>query len=272
MDSDPTPESPFEPGFAPEPPRSPFEPGSVPQPAAAEDVVGSRLGISHLMVATACVAVYLGFSGLTMTRYWEENTPAHTFFWTTEGISGGIALAGLVLWAARRRRNVPFPVLPGEYLWACLGLNALFGLSIHTMLMCLFAAQESEHVISSFATLFGGLQYLRSFLAGLVFLWATLGVERGRWRLLFLAGLSVHAAAMLTCCEGFYAGGMLRWYTEVAMTAVADLVLVALVLLDRPLWRIRPWTHWAGVGVTFWAGATYFSWFAWWWIVERPQM
>ena len=107
MSSEKPPQSPLEPGtdspdFTSKPPgepRSPFAPDyHLSEPA------DPRLGIVHLLVATACVAIYLGL----------EQT----------------ARGGLLLWVARRLRGMPFPRHPGEYMLVVEGILCLLFLGL----------------------------------------------------------------------------------------------------------------------------------------------
>ncbi len=111
-------------------------PNDSPDAQPLSDAVGiepPRLGISHLMVLTACVAVYLGIARGLFGRYaqpdWEQSLGTfQAILWGLHGIGAGAGLAGLILFVARRRRGWPFPVHPGEYLLVMIGVSTLLGL------------------------------------------------------------------------------------------------------------------------------------------------
>jgi hypothetical protein len=103
-----------------------------PPPATADDASAKvscpRLGLIHLLMWTACVAVWLGLQRVVGQLFWNSAHPfgdsilkiADTVL---TSLGNGAALGGLLLWVARRRRGLPFPKHPGEYLLVVLGLS-----------------------------------------------------------------------------------------------------------------------------------------------------
>ena len=127
MTSDGPPQSPFPPGYVPAgfpwgEPKSPFAAGYDPDRWAEP-----RLGILHLLGATTCVAVYLGLAQTAqlITADLADRADGNVVYEGSavlHGLGSGIALGGLLLWMARRRRGVlrqreidAVPVSPAEF-------------------------------------------------------------------------------------------------------------------------------------------------------------
>jgi hypothetical protein len=203
-----------------------------------------RLGISHLLVWTTCVAFYLGI----MRSFWllsPEQLETPIFFRIIDGLYGmgsGTALVGLVLFAARRYRRIRFPVYPGEVLLVALGASTVLGL-MKTMLIW-FALPESDLL---------SLQWLRliDLVSGLgnalIYFIAAVRVKVTRWRT-YLATVVVVSA--LHGCALF----RLPWaiIPYIVTSPLPSLVLAVVVLMDVIQRKKYPWTHWVGVGIAVW--------------------
>lgn len=239
MDPD-VPQSPLAPDCPPQSSAQPIDPSGEPEQP--------RLGILHLLVWPACVAVYLGILGLVFPTDASGRMPVH---WVLNAIGSGAALGGLLLWVARRLRGWRFPRYPGEYLLAALGLCALlFGLwyPLSGMLV-----RRGANVFPSNAVNIALTVVLLGRVA--VFVWAGVRVKvrRWRWLLLAIAVESALPAAMLWVGPLAYFRPLWLGY-EVAQAAIV-VWLVALSGTDHLRGFRYPWTHWLGVAVPLWQGA-----------------
>ncbi len=85
-----------------------------------------RLSIMHLLVWTACVAVYFSFIRTRAQYVQAQYTSGPGVFPVLYGLGFGTALAGLVLLASRRLRGFPLAKHPGEYLLLSAGASLVF--------------------------------------------------------------------------------------------------------------------------------------------------
>ena len=260
MSSEEPPQSPFPPGIEPlgsklEPPaepRSPFAPGH--QPSGHPD---PRLGIVHLLVGTACVAIYLGLEqtarGLPVDVVnLSERTIVLEAFRLLYALGAGIALGGLLLWVARRLRGMPFPRHPGDYMLVVEGILCLLFLGLGLLWPLLNVM--SEH----------GLIY--PWWSGIVFLYvinALVWFAAARWigirawrRFFFLCA----GARLLACCLD--CGGLFRFAAgHPALYVLICAVLVVIVVREHRRGLRYPWTHWLGVGIRIWFVLLNLVWF-----------
>jgi hypothetical protein len=220
-----------------------------------------RLGISHLLILTACVAAYMGVDRTLTAAYLDADFQVtagafDTATATVWGIGGGAALAGIVLFVARRFRRLPFPVHPGEYLLVLVGFAVACRCArTAAVLLHLHLEQDGNYHLSSS---YFAWHYALLAVYALIFLWVVVRVRIPRWRLFFLT----MPASYLVCRVPLH--GLLRllgpsMYLGVLADAGAKLpvavVLAVVVLKDHLDGRRYPWTHWFGVGTRFWLDA-----------------
>jgi hypothetical protein len=165
-------------------------------------------------------------------------------------MGSGAAWAGLALWAARRRRRLPFPRHPGEYLLVVLGVTEGLGL-LNQFFMVMIITVEVDWIIQ-IALGIAGLG-----LCALVLLWPVLAVKSRRWRWFFVMRFALYVVEFLTplILARTMAPASLRFWLilqGVPFEVLIGVVLIAVVLKDRSGGRRYPWTHWAGVGVQLW--------------------
>lgn len=214
-----------------------------------------RLGIAHLLAWTACVAVYFS---ITRTLYGADpagGPVAPVLIWFLEGLGSGTALGGLPLLVVRRRRGLSFPGQPGETLWVLLGLGAAIGLAV-SLLVSGAAALGGGRVDLPSMLYYRPFSPVTSLVLGGVYLIVAghLGVRR--WRVYFVAAA---AGNLFSCCmPGF------RFFSSVVLAVVA--------LKDASEQVGYRWTHWLGVGLDLWFGATSLVWFGWWWFYAARQL
>jgi hypothetical protein len=236
--------------------RSPFAPGYEPAEAP-------RLGIVHLLAATACVAFYLGLmqSAERLTqmlaefrRYPSDDSllgrisQASTLFY---GLGAGIALGGLPLWVARRVRGMRFPRHPGEYILVVVGIAGLLNLG-----------EQFVFVFVSSLLFGGGLNY--SWFVGIIFvlslavalLWfvAARRVAIRAWRRYFYLCAGATLLADFASCGSFRSG-------RYVVAMLTDAILVWMVVREHRRGLRYPWSHWVGVGVKLWFGLLSLAWF-----------
>ncbi len=229
------------------------------------DAVGiepPRLGISHLMVLTACVAVYLGitrgFFRMFAPPGWEQSLGTlQVILQGLHGIGSGAGLAGPILFVTRRRRGWPFPAHPGEYLLVMIGVNTLLGLiSTGVTLPMMSRMGSSTAVMWGYAV----VTLLCSGINALVFLWAIWRVKFLRWRLCFLViplscFLGLFATIVLARMMGGSLFGVSGVYAGFAAQSLVSFVLIMVLLKDYRDGRRYPWTHWFGAALRVWLDA-----------------
>ena len=222
-----------------------------------------RLGILHLLVLTACVAAYLGITRTYMLASSQRVgiRPAPTLETAVGGVAGiasGAALAGLLLFLARRFRGMPFPRHPGEYLLVMMGVNAAVGVA--TMPLNLLSWDPGR-----WWGVYVGIGRLVLGINALIWIWALIQVKILRWRVFFL---SIPASYLLMFglvlqYGGLY-GGMHFMGRVLLAPRTLPLLVLAVVLLKDHFDRTRyPWTHWYGVGTRLWLDAATLGMYAW---------
>lgn len=226
-------------------------------PVLAEQEDEPRLGIIHLLVWTACVAMYLGLlrgleqpgTGEFPEGYWVFNCLA--------GIGSGTALGGLVLWIARRYRGLRFPNHPGEYLWIALGILGVFGM-VHRA-----ALQLLDQTLFAFEM----LQLLYFAVSAIVFLVAAIRVKTGRWRFIFFVVVTVDAVMcliVLVTVVLWQSDDMFLWTVlSPARFLVVNVMLLVVVLMDLFQHRRYPWSHWVGPAIQLWYFVIYIGFRVW---------
>ena len=245
--------------------QSPFAPQdfTLAQPPTPERPEPPPLGILHLMVLTACVAICLAVNRPLAVPYRTESLrpaagPLGVAAGSLYSIGGGAALAGLLL-LTRRRRGLPFPEHPGEYLLVMTGVASTLDMISRAVFLRFFEAPTLWlYNLSSLAIL--GINCL-------VFLWAFVCVNTWRWRLFFLAipaakGVTVPVAYLLS--RWLPPGTAWLWRIENLLPhLLVAAALVVVVLSDLFQRKSYPWTHWFGVGTRLWLEAAAVPAFLW---------
>ena len=215
-----------------------------------------RLGIVHILVGTACVAIYLG---LAQTVRHGLGTVAHPEMTgrgivlaaarLLQGAASGTALGGLVLWVTRRMRRTPFPKHPGEYLLVVRGISSVLFLVLDFVILQTIKpapVHARERAISLF-----------NLIVAMVWIWAMLVVRARRWRAFFF----VAAAFELLSCVLLWAGVAHRGAWRHALYTLVPVVLAVVVVKDHRQGLRYPWTHWLGVGVQMWIALVALGWY-----------
>lgn len=203
----------------------------------------SRLGILHLLVLTACVAVSLSLSKFLLQSLGQgEFTGVQAALHAFRAIGAGATMAGLLLWIARRRRGLSFPVYPGEYLAVAHGV-----ITVTWLFGCCLAVGTG----ASFEQIWFRVYFMAAIGGGLMFYAALARLTIKRWRVFFQFKLVV--LGMVLCCHGFggYRGSTMLFLLEPLVTAVAVLMLGMILWIDHRQRKHVPWTHWLGVVMVF---------------------
>lgn len=207
--------------------------------------VPPRLGIAHLLVWTACCAAFLGAARSLAQR------PAGIVgaaFLVAVAMGAGTAWAGLAITLIRAARGRPWPIEPGQWLLATLGvmeaaeLGVLFG-AAHGM------RNQQAVVLAVSACAF----VLPTFSRRL----------EPRWRWLFAATCVCFALPLLVSVPAARLDVPL-----VALQAVSHLsprrLTVALAVAAVALAAVEPgrtgrgWLHWVGIVAAVWLAAVSF--------------
>jgi len=238
--------------------QSPFAPQDFTRapPPTADRPEPPRLGILHLMVLTACVALWMGIMrGLVLAA--EDDSPvlgSIPFFATAGtlyGIGGGTALAGLILFIARRWRGFRFPVHPGEYLLVISAISVVLQAAVYPIYL---AMAHLEFLGESAMPFFVILPLATFVINAAFFVWALLGVKRRRWRIFLLS---------IPVCHLVGYGLMWMWFSiarpgpqayviQSVAPLAAGVVLLIVVIQDHLEGRRYPWSHWMGIALRFW--------------------
>lgn len=221
-----------------------------------------RLGIVHLLVWTACVALYLG-----LTRMMTEMIVAHTADYspapatlrgtlagTFNGIGSGTALGGLLLFASRPSRGFRFPSHPGEYLWVLLGLGVairLVGMSLTTVWYILAGGGTALTTWVSWPFLL-----LSLVLHVAIWIWVLVRVKKRRWRVYFAiliaSNVLYFAPVALLARLAPALVPALGSIVHIVLRLAVDTVLVVVLLKDLADAERYPWTHWLGAVTRLW--------------------
>jgi hypothetical protein len=205
-----------------EPPESP----SIVEPSPPRP----RLRIAHLLVWTACTALYLGVLRGTILPVTKEpnvadlaNSVPVAVLMVLASVGSGASLAGLALWIACRRGGMSFPEFPGEY------LIAMRGVSTGIQMAALAWSTTGSHPLPPIPSLM--ILYSVEFLGPYC---AIMQGVTGPWLKHLVLRLFI-------------------WF--LCMPLGPTICLVALL---SSLWhdfrcgRRYPWTHWLGVGLDLW--------------------
>lgn len=235
---------------------------STPSDLSEPDPSGpARLGIIHLLVWGACVAVvfsvYRSGQLLLLRQYpmtgsddpvtWETWA---ALWWIVTGIGSGAVVGGLVMLAARRLGGYRYPFHPGQWLWTMEGGY----LGVHLLAYPVAILGIAHPLLRSV------VEWTSVAAALAIWLWTFAGVRERPWRLLVLGlGLAKLGSfvLMIVAARALFPSGSARDWAYPAITSLPQLVhfaVIPLVLADRRAGFRRPWTHWAGVALLLWAG------------------
>jgi hypothetical protein len=265
-------ERPESPLASADPPEAPSEPTPAP-----EQPETPRLGILHLMVLTACVAVSMGIMrvSIRVSALLAEEAgstlglrPFLATAGTLYGIGGGGALAGLLLFFARRLRRMRFPIHPGEYL---LVLSAVSVSLEELAFLPLYWTPEGFDLSGGtrwwlFTVLGRGAFVVRA----VVFIWAVVNVRIRRWRVFFLSIPICYVAglALAWLMVRIVQPSLMIYMIRTLASAGASVFLLGVVLKDHFARQRYPWSHWLGVALRLWSDACGVITLLWWTILS----
>ena len=205
-----------------------------------------RLGIRHLMLWTACCALYLGlYRVLFLVQDGSSDEVQDAVFAILFSLSAGASFAACALCVPWNWAGIRFPYEPGEWMLAVAGVSLVVGIAfwagVHYFLEW-FGWREFRYWI------IGGM--LATCWLHLVPL--CLARVTRRWRIVFalllvrdVAVVLAHAASMLTFPD---------WSIEVEVGgfALAVVVIGVAAFADLRAEKRYRWTHWAGVFFSLW--------------------
>jgi pimeloyl-ACP methyl ester carboxylesterase len=212
------------------------------------------------------VAIYFSaLSPILSDEIWAAHGVADRAIWVGFGIGSGAALAGLLLWPARRYRRLPFPTQPGERLLILLGVGALLGLARNLLIV----GGEMPSDVGALCFVFQNVfQMLTSGILSVFYLLAILRTKILRWRLYFIAAA---AAYMLGFVPPMLLEDLLQptsrfWFPLVRTcpSLLGSLFLVGAILRDEFQGVRYRWPHWLGVIIAIWGNAMRIVWGLWW--------
>ncbi|HUT88971.1 MAG TPA: hypothetical protein VMY37_05725 [Thermoguttaceae bacterium] len=238
------------------PSTSPF-PTPPPDSPSRPEPEQPRLGISHLLVWTACVAAYFSVARAFSSPDWVPRLELSLVLAVGLTMGRATALGGLLLWVARRYRHLPFPGQPGETLLVLLGIYAaqvLLQYPIH------YGAELGT--IPRWAPgLFSDLAVL---LIAVLYLIAAVRTKILRWRVYFITVLVAGAIMVLLLLSlplaesllgpTFTAGRRLLPFVPDLPRVLPGAVLLFVAVKDARQGRRYRWTHWLGIGIGLWNG------------------
>ena len=216
-----------------------------------------QMGLIHLFGWTACVAAYLAF-WQTLQPWPEGFGTGLAFLAILQALGSGAALGGLVLLVARRRRGMPFPVHPGDYLLTVLGLELVLHLPLVILqrffgtTLALSLGESWVHASNLFSVVVGTA--LR--------VWPAMRLTSRRWRFAFALAAAARLAMTVPILSTWLRVGpgplgIFRSSLELpqGLRWVSLAVFVGVLVVDRRVGRRYPWTHWAGLLTLFWISA-----------------
>ena len=238
------------------PPTSPFQtpsPGSPSRPEPEQP----RLGIMHLLVWTACVAVYFSVVRALVPPDWAPRLEPSLILAVGAEIGRATALGGLLIWVARRYRRLPFPEQPGETFLVLLGIDAariVLSLPIGYGVELGAIPWWAQALFSSLAVL----------LICVLYLIAAVRTKTLRWRVYFITVLAASAIVVLLPLSlmlaesllgpTFTAGRRLIPFLPDLPRLLPGAVLLFVAVKDARQGLRYRWTHWLGTGIGLWNG------------------
>ena len=246
---------------------------SIPQPEAP--LPGSpfrpepeqpRLGIIHLLVWTACVAGYFGVIRGLAPPAWSPRLGPSLGIWVGVAMGRATGLGGLLLFAARRYRRLPFPRQPGETLLVLLGVGAAGHLLDYPI-------RYGAVYLGTIPRWVPDLSFLLAVvLAAVLYLIAAVRTKILRWRVyfvtVFVAGALMVLLLLLRPLEEsllvppFILRRLIPFVWHWA-PLVPGAVLVFVAVKDARQGLRYRWTHWLGIGIGLWNGLMGAMWAAW---------
>ena len=215
-----------------------------------------RLGIMHLLVWITCTAILLAVNRLLqdVDLASRPDEVIVVVVWVMYGIARGAGLGGLVLWIARHRHGVPFPVHPGEWCLACAGIGATLRVLAKLLFLVSFLWRDELSPGGSMEVI---VLTLCNLATAIVWLLACRRVQAGLWRFVFLLVFANYALSSLSFCCFWapYHFGLLGSLSLLRLPVfLVPVLLIAITVGDLRRRRRYPWTHWAGVLTGLWFG------------------
>ncbi len=209
-----------------------------------------RLGILHLMVLTACVAVWMGVTRIELLAAEELPAPGSDPLLaaavTLHGIGGGAALSGLILFVARRLRRIPFPIHPGEYLLVMSAISVTLGSAVYPVFLLILRMATSGPTWWSMV----GVWIVTFVVNAPVFIWTFVRVKIWRWRVFLLSIPICQVAGVgLMSLTSSVARPSATAFMISSLPVAASIVLLAVVVQDHLQGKRYPWSHWLGVAL-----------------------
>ena len=240
-------------------PQSPLASPDTPEAPARQQPEQPRLGILHLMVLTACVAVWMGVTR-TIALAAEElpalgSDPFLAAWGTLQGIGGGVALSGLILLVARRLRRIPFPIHPGEYLLVMVAISVTLSSAVYPYFLLILRMEPTSAPPWWLTT---GLGIVVFAVNAAVFIWTFVCVQIWRWRVFLLWILISQVAVyglMLLADHLAGLGATIFIIISSVVPIAASVVLLDVVVQDHLQGKRYPWSHWMGVALRLWFDA-----------------
>lgn len=207
-----------------------------------------RLGIIHLLLWMACVAMSFAFRNTYAGLYGSPQRGADMFD-VVFGIGAGTAMAGAVLFAAWRLRGIAFPIHPGEFLWVLYGLAEVLHWMHQGLLLCL----EIMGAISWAPTRPVIVHILRpELLWPVMCCWPVLCLKDRWWRAWFALSLVTGIVAAYFLVAYFLRLPYVHPHVGLRLVTVMGGVFIVAVMRDLLRHRKYPWTHWVGITVVVW--------------------
>lgn len=244
MESDQPPQSPFAPGF------EGVSSAEAQTPPTPDPYQGGepRLGIIHLLIWTACVALVLGidqsFSSGFPTLHCENRMATAL----VQSMGGGTALAGLLIWARRRYRGQAFPRYAGEYFLVVFGILTALYLANEVSGCVLMQLGEHRRGSSHMRLIRGGWNCTLALAPIVAYLASTIRLKAMRWRVVFLLCLGIE---ILTDLQGpvLLPHEVASFF---ALSFASDAAVGVALWLDWRQGLRYPWPHWLGVAAFYW--------------------
>lgn len=205
-----------------------------------------RLGIIHIMIWTACIA--LAFAITRSLGVWQQIGEqwdasetllqigsaafvcGHCVFFAT-------ALGGVLLWVARRRRRFAFPRHPGEWLLAAFSVSLMLTQTTWIAMLALdplVVQSGSDFGPGIWIVLYLGFMLFQAAASTGLFAFAAVRTQVARWRVFFIIAAVIQLSQILSCIYYF------------ALLISSGALIVALIK-DRKQRARYPWPHWLGV-------------------------
>jgi hypothetical protein len=196
-----------------------------------------RLSILHLMVWTGISAAMMALLQLPSEAA-NRLSSFESAYRIGMAIYGGVVVSGLVLWIAWRRRGIPFPTEPGEWLLVVQGA---------IMLVAIAAIYVANQDPAAMLVLAIGV-FLT--IAGIGVVPVSYYRQSTLWRVFFGALALAYALPLVSLAIAFTGVFILVAVLGFAFLGITGLVAVLFVVAlisDLSHRTVRGWPHWAGV-------------------------